>query len=264
MATTTAHRRLRRIASVLGAALLAPALIAGAAQTASAAEPKSTYGGNVRYEWEIPDAPKSGMTSLSMPITIHKDSAHVKSSYVSTEYSFTGQDNVGYMGLQPRADSAQGSARMLAVFSSFVPGTTSTDENCRDGADGGAGLSCSFEFDAVPGRTYEVEVKKTGKDTWTGTAVDTVKGERIHIGTYTLPAGSGKLENSQTGFVENFSNPSKTCEGVQRIDVTIGRPHTGNIQGRADAPSEYGNCVDQANYSSSVKGGQVRITRGWL
>ncbi|MFC0672732.1 DUF3472 domain-containing protein [Brachybacterium hainanense] len=263
MATTTARRRLRTITTALGAALLAPALITGPAQAAGTQE-EQPFGGNVSYAWEIPGAPASGMTSLTMPMTIHEDSARIDGTYVAAQYNFTGQEHVGYMGLQPREDTPDGTPRLHGVFSSFIPGTTSTDPNCSDGADGGAGVSCANDFDAVPGRTYEVEVRRSGKDTWTGTVVDPVQGKRFHIGTYTLPAGSGKLVNKQVGFVENYWNHSRTCEGIQRIDTTVGRPRTGGLQGRADSPREYGECVDQAGYSAAVVDGTVHITRGWL
>ncbi|MBK0331330.1 hypothetical protein I8D64_07935 [Brachybacterium sp. MASK1Z-5] len=261
----TTRRLLRSMTPALGAALLVPALLAAPASASPPAQAETQpFGGNVRYAWEIPDAPASGMTSLTMPMTIHEDSDYIDGSYVAVQYAFTGQDQVGYMGLQPRPDSTTGKTRLHGVFSSFIPGTTSTDSNCTDGADGGAGVSCANDFTAVAGRTYDIEVKKAGKNTWTGTAIDTVKGKRFHIGTYTVPAGSGKLVNKQTGFVENYWNHSRTCEGIQRIDTTVGRPRTGNLQGRADSPEEYGDCLDQANYSATVKNGQLRISRGWL
>lgn len=260
MAPTTVLRRLPALAAALAGVLVAPLLAPAAA---GAAEESQPFGGNVSYSWEIPDAPASGMTSLTMPMRIHTDSDHVDGSYVATQYSFTGQDDIGYMGLQPRKDE-DGRARLHGVFSSFIAGTTSTSSTCTEGADGGEGVSCAVDFDAVYGRTYDLEVRRTAANTWSGSVIDSVTGKRHLIGEYTLPAGSGKLENSQAGFVENYWNYSGTCEGIQRIDATVGRPSTGRLTGRADAPKEYGACLDQANYSSSVHDGVVRISRGWL
>lgn len=253
----------RRLPSLLALGVAAVGMLAAPLLMPAAAHAEEQpFGGNVAYDWEIPNAPKSGMTRLVMPMTINPESAHIDGTYVATQFNFTGAEDVGYMGLQPRPDQ-DGQTRLHGVFSSFIPGTTSTDPQCTDGADGGAGVGCANDFDAVAGRTYDLEVKKSGADTWTGTAIDTVTGQRHHIGTYTLPQHSGKLKNSQVGFVENYWNHSRTCEGVQRIDTTIGRPRTNGHEGSASNPREYGDCLVEANYAATSTDGTVQITRGW-
>lgn len=259
MPATASTRRLPILAATLAAA---GALAAPVLQPTAAQAEEQPFGGNVSYAWEIPDAPPSGLNSLTVPMTIHEDSERIDGTYVATQFTFAGVEDVGYMGLQPRPDE-DGQPRLHGVFSSFVPGTTSEDPQCSDGADGGAGVSCANDFDAVVGRTYDLEVARSGADTWTGTAIDTVTGERHHIGTYTLPAKSGKLQNSQVGFVENYWNHSRTCEGIQRIDTTIGRPRSGGHVGSVSSPKEYGDCLGEANYAASEQDGTVRITRGW-
>lgn len=260
MTSTTTLRRLPALAGLV--ATIAGVIAVPLLMPAAAHAEEQPFGGNVSYDWEIPDAPTSGLNSLTMPMTIHKDSARIDGTYVATQFAFAHTEDVGYMGLQPRPDE-DGQTRLHGVFSSFIPGTTSKDPQCTDGADGGAGVSCANDFDAVAGRTYDLEVKKSGADTWTGTAIDTVTGTRHHIGTYTVPKHSGKLQNHQVGFVENYWNHSRTCEGVQRIDTTIGAPRSGGKTGTASDPQEYGDCLGAANYSASSEDGTVHITRGW-
>lgn len=255
--TATALRRLPLLLLAVAGALLAPFLLPA---TAHADQP---FGGNVGYSWDIPGAPSSGLRDLTVPMTIHEGSAREDGTYVSAQFAFTGISSGGYMGLQPRADE-NGHARLHGVFSSFIPGTTSTDSQCTDGADGGAGVSCANDVDAVAGRTYDLRIERTGANTWTGTMIDTLTGAEQHIGTFTLPAGSGNLTGSSTGFVENYWNYSGTCEGIQRIDTTIGRPTTSSgLVGSASAPHEYGECTGQANYAASAQNGTLRISRGW-
>lgn len=220
------------------------------------------FGGNVSFDWKINNTPAVGLTDISFHTTLNSATAHVAGNYAAHQYGFQNQGDVGYTGLQPRPDK-NGKQRMLAIFSSFIAGTTSTDTGfCSDGADGGAGVSCKAEFDAVYGHEYTLTVARSGTDTWTGTAKDLSTGITTHIGTYKLPAGSGNLKSSQVGFIENYDTPS--CATVPRIDVTIGQPTSSSgLVGTVGNPKEYGNCLGQANYQAGMVGNNLHITRGW-
>jgi cell division septation protein DedD len=198
-------------------------------------------------------------------MTVEPATLRASGTYFAEQYNFANAPQVGYTGLQPRPD-ANGHRRLHGVFSSFNAGTTSTDPNCHNGADNGAGVSCAAEFDAVYGHTYAVTVARTGTDTWTGTATDTVTGAGTHIGTYTLPAGSGNLTGSEVGFVEYYlSSPS--CARLPRIDVVFGAPTStdaGGLTGVSRAEHEYSDCIGQADYKATAVGNGVHVTRGWV
>ena len=218
-----------------------------------------TFGGNELLSWSVSSAPAAGLSSVTFPITVAPATARRAGTYFAMQYGFTGQSDVGYTGLQPRPDS-QGSGRLRGVFSSFIAGTTSTDPNCTPGADGGPGVSCGLEFNAVYGHTYNMVVRQTGTDTWSGTAVDTTTGQSTHIGSYKLPAGSGNLKPSQSGFVEYYDVPS--CTQQQKYDVTFGAPSSGSLSGKVAWVKEYGDCLGQGNTTVTTVGTGVRITRG--
>lgn len=248
---------LRRCALVGAAA----AMVMAVPQMASA----SVGGGNVAVSWSIPGTPASGLTNITFPFTVNPATAHQSGTYFAQQFGFTNAPDVGYTGLQPRADSG-GHERLHGVFSSFNAGTTTSDPNCSDGADGGAGVSCAVEFDGVYGHEYALKVVKSGSDTWTGTATDTVTGVSTHIGSYTLPAGSGNLQGSQGGFVEYYAGiPS--CAQMPRTDAVFGGPTTtdaGGLGGTSRADYEYSDCVGESGYQAADDGSGTHITRGFV
>ena len=250
------HRHLRIAATALAAA----GLLAVAPQQADA----SVGGGNVSIGWSIPNVPSSGLTNITFPLTVNPATAHQDGIYFAQQFSF--QHNVaGYTGLQPRADSG-GHERLHGVFSVFGDGTTTSDANCHAGADGGSGVSCAVEFDGVYGHQYALTVTRTGTDTWSGTARDTVTGTSVHIGTYSVPAGSGNLQGSQGGFVEYYLGiPS--CATMPRSDALFGGPTStdaGGLSGTSTANYEYSDCVGQSNYQAQQVGSGTHVTRGFV
>ena len=249
-----------RTVRMCAAALGATGLLVTASQHADA----SVGGGNVSIGWSIPNVPSSGLTNITFPITVNPATAHQDGIYFAQQYDF--QHNVGgYTGLQPRANSG-GSERLHGVFSVFGDGATTSDPNCHSGADSGSGVSCAVDFNGVYGHQYNLLVARTGTDTWTGTAKDTVTGVSTHIGTYTVPSGSGNLQGSQGGFVEYYLGvPS--CATMPRSDVVFGGPTTtdaGGLTGTSTANYEYSDCVGQSNYQATQVGNGTHVTRGWV
>lgn len=208
--------------------------------------------------WSIPNVPSAGLTDITFPINI-ANAPHTSGYYFAQQFNFAGQSNVGYTGLQPRPDS--GSSPIIhGVFSSFIPGTTSTDPNCSDGADGGSGVSCAFEFSGSYSNTYHMVITNTGGTTWTGTAVDSITGTQNHIGTYTLPSGSGGIQSSQVGFVEYYpwnSNPALTCADIPATDGTFYAPTTQSSSSGAVTGTLSGSVDNCQSYitQKSVSGG---------
>lgn len=222
-------------------------------------------GGNVSVSWEISGAPDSGLTNITFPLTVNPATAHKSGIYFAQQFGFTHAEDVGYTGLQPRENNGE-TERLSARFSSFIAGTTTSDPLCHEGADGGPGVTCAVDFDAEYGHRYDIRVERTGGDTWTGTARDTVSGKETHLGTWTLPAGSGELRGSQGGFVEYYAGiPS--CAEMPRSDVVFGGPTStdgGGLSGTSRANHEYSDCVGESNYQAEDDGTGTHITRGFV
>ena len=190
---------------------------------------------------------------------------HVSGFYFAQQFNFGGQSDVGYTGLQPREDSGSKSI-IHAVFSSFITGTTSSDSNCSDGADGDAGVSCAVDVDTSYADRYLLKIKNSHGTTWTGTLVDAVSETETHIGTYTLPAGSGGIQGSQDGFVEYYlwNSASHSCDALPKTEVTFGIPTpSGGESGNIGKPYEYGDCVGKTGFETYQTGGGYDVIVGF-
>ncbi|KAJ7020046.1 hypothetical protein C8F04DRAFT_311479 [Mycena alexandri] len=191
---------------------------------------------------------------------------HISGDYFAQQFTFL-NSGLGYTGLQPRPD-VNGATVLHGVFSSFVAGTQTTDPNCYLGADGGPGVSCSFQWIGVYNRTYNLEVKTNGSSLWVGTAIDTVTGTRTHIGSYTLPASAGGIQNNQLGFVEwypwNGGKPPNHCANLPYQKTIFGNPTTtraGSV-GTQGASFEYGDCVGLVAFQAQPVAGGVQNNCG--
>ncbi|MCQ4205947.1 hypothetical protein [Streptomyces longispororuber] len=234
-------------------------LLALAPQAASA----SVGGGNVSIGWSIAGVPSGGMSNITFPITVNPATAHQSGIYFAQQFDFA--NAFGYTGLQPRENSG-GHERLSARFSTFTDGATTTDPLCHAGADGGPGVTCAVDFDAVYGHRYDIKVEQSGTDTWKGTARDSVTGTSVHLGSWRLPSGSGKLQGSQGGFVEYYAGiPS--CAQMPRSDAVFGGPTStdaGGLSGTSRANYEYSDCVGTSNYQAENAGTGTHVTRGFV
>ncbi|GFF44427.1 hypothetical protein IFM46972_07541 [Aspergillus udagawae] len=221
----------------------------------------------VGLSWSVSNTPSSGLKDITFPISM-TDAPHKTGFYFAQQFAFNGLSDVGYTGLQPRPD-ASGSSIVHAVFSSFVAGTTSTDQNCSDGADGGAGVSCSVEIPAPYAPLYDLVVKNTGGTTWKATLVDTATGKSTHVGSYKLPSGAGGIKSDQEGFVEYYpwnGMASHSCSSLPYTNVTFGTPRTstpGAGSGQLNKPYEYGDCVGTANFDVRKTDQGYQVTVGF-
>ncbi|KAE8412285.1 hypothetical protein BDV36DRAFT_288008 [Aspergillus pseudocaelatus] len=205
----------------------------------------------VGLDWSATNIPSTGLRDITFPISI-ANAPREEGFYFAQQFSFNGVSDVGYTGLQPRPD-ANGASIIHAVFSSFVPGSTSTDENCSDGADGGAGVSCAVEIPASYAPMYHLVIKNTEGTTWTGTLVDTVNNNETHIGEYTLPSGTGGIKESQVGFVEYYpwnAVPEHTCDSLPYTNATFLNPTSSEsgVTATVGRPYEYGDCENHAGF----------------
>ncbi|KAJ7753482.1 hypothetical protein B0H16DRAFT_1834534 [Mycena metata] len=210
----------------------------------------------VGSSWTVTNVPSTGLTDITFPLTI-VEADHISGYYFAQQFGFVNSADVGYTGLQPRPNQ-NGKPVLHGVFSSFVGGSTTMDSNCAAGADGGPGVSCNVEWNGVYGRTYDLEVKRNGSSVWVGTAIDSVTRARIHIGSYTLPAGVGGIQSSQAGFVEwypwNGGEPPNHCARLPYQKTLFGHPYTTRLgsvgtQTRSLA-YEYGDCVGQVAFKT--------------
>lgn len=226
---------------------------------------------NVGLSWSFANVSSSGLKDITFPMAM-PHAKHENGLYFAQQFGLVGVDDVGYTGLQPRSDTSNGTSIVHAAFSSFVPGTTTTDtENCSDGADGGPGVSCAVDVPAPYLHPYSLVVKNTHGTTWTGTLVDAVLGNGTHIGEYTLPAGTGGIQASQIGFVEYFLfNAEKQwgCSKMPRADVTFWPPRTNTSRlsvGELGKPYSYGDCDEEGNFRTTQVGGKgYRVTVGFV
>ncbi|KAF9885564.1 hypothetical protein FE257_012770 [Aspergillus nanangensis] len=204
----------------------------------------------VGLEWKVSNVPSTGLTDITFPMSI-ANAPHKTGFYFAQQFAFEGVSDIGYTGLQPRPDE-NGASIVHAVFSSFIAGSTSSDENCSDGADGGAGVSCAVEFPASYAPLYHLVVENTAGTTWTGTLVDTVTKNATHIGTYTLPDGTGGIKDYQLGFVEYYpwNSGSHTCDELPYTNSSFGAP-TSTVEGTEGSlgkPYEYGDCDGKVDF----------------
>jgi hypothetical protein len=221
--------------------------------------------GLVGISWSVKNVPTSGLTDITFPFSI-ANSPHKTGYYFAQQFNFNGQSDIGYTGLQPRPDSG-GRPVIHAVFSSFIAGTTTTDSNCQSSADGGPGVSCSTEFSAPYADAYQLVVQNTGGTTWSGTVVDTTTGNRVHIGSWTLPSGTQAIKGSQVGFVEYYpwNSGIHTCSTLPFTSMTFGVPTT-TMKGATGSLSnayEYGDCVGKVAYKSQRTPQGVEVSVGF-
>lgn len=209
--------------------------------------------GMVGWSWEMDNAPETGLKDIVFPMAI-SGSPNEKRYYYAHQFQFKGVDDVGYAGLQPQENQTDGTA-IRGVFSSFIEGTTSDDENCSDGADGGAGVSCGVVFTGDYDHTYHLAVRNTGGTTWSGTLIDVDTGKETHIGEYTIPSGTRGITNGDKnlGFIEDYVGVTE-CTSVKQGAVQLGDPFTEtmpDVSGQIAEPYEYGPCPEKASFKSN-------------
>jgi len=218
--------------------------------------------GLVGISWNITNVPHNGLTDITFPISIAK-APHGTGYFFAQQFNFIGQQDVGYTGLQPRPNS-RGKPIIHAVFSSFIEGSTPSDTNCSDGAEGGPGVTCSVEFSAPYSNSFKLVIRNIEGTTWTGTVVDPA-GERVHIGTYTLPGGTQGIAKNQAGFIEYspWNSGSHTCGSLPYTSVVFGAP-TASTKGigALSSASEDGDCVGKVAYKSHRMARGLRLVLG--
>lgn len=219
---------------------------------------------NVGVPWSFSGAPSAGLDDVSFPINM-QNAAHQSGYYFAQQFGFVASGGA-YTGLQPRPDKA-GSSIVHAAFSSFHNGTTTSHPNCRNGADGGPGVSCSVNIASPYNVTYNLVVDNQSGTTWRGRIVNAVSGDETVIGVWTLPAGAGKIKPSNGGFIEYFldNRPGgANCPKQPKTEVVFGFPTstTPGVKGTIGKPSDYGECKGVFDFAPKQVGNSWDITYG--
>ncbi|KAJ7164320.1 hypothetical protein C8R46DRAFT_1278488 [Mycena filopes] len=219
--------------------------------------------------WSMSNVPATGLQNICFPLTIVQ-ADHISGYFFAQQFGFV-NSSTGYTGLQPRPNDADGRPVLHGVFSSFVPGTTTNDPNCKAGVDGSPdGVSCAFDFPGVYNRTYNLVVILEGAGTWSGQVTDTVTLVRIHIGRWTLPATAGGIRYYQVGFVEWYpwnvgTPPQNKCAKLPYQKTIFGIPSTTNpgSVGTENLAYHSGDCVGAANFHTGKVASGIEVDSGW-
>lgn len=214
------------------------------------------------FHWSFESPPTDGAAKITFPITV-VSAAHNQQWYFADQYGFT-NGAMGYCGVQPQEDK-DGQSQMRAVFSSFTEGTTTDDENCSDGADGGPGVSCGFVFDHDYSQTLDIVVENVGADKWSGTAINAETGEETHIGSWTLPTDSGNIDlNGHAGFVERYLHNEQPCSEIPHIEVHFANPVAENAGSSSiGSMKEYDFCKGEKNWAATEADDGWTISMGF-
>ncbi|KID94396.1 hypothetical protein MAJ_09636, partial [Metarhizium majus ARSEF 297] len=210
--------------------------------------------------WNISYVPPEGLRDISFPINLSR-APHVAGYHFAQRVKFYGQTSVAYAGLQPRQDMSSGATVLRGVFTSFINGTTTTDPNCSEGVDDGPGVSCARDFSGYHADTWDLIMTNTAGTTWDGKAVNYQNGTAFHIGTWTLPEGTGGIQGSQVGFMDYFpwnTNLSMTCADLPPTECTFSQPTTGSSWNGYAVGSITGSverCENNVDHGPSLHGG---------
>ncbi|MEU8566826.1 hypothetical protein AB0C51_00425 [Streptomyces pathocidini] len=195
----------------------------------------------------IPGAPADGLDNISYHLTINQEPT-INMFFAQAFYFKNGQ--VGYMGMQPRPDGND-----LALFSIFGAGASTTDPNCRAGADGGDGVSCAIVYPHQTGRQYRLKVQNIGDSKWEGIVRDSVTGASTRIGSWTVSSSAGKLKPNGTMFMEAWQQVAD-CNAVPKASAYFSNPqgNGSSLRGSFTSAVLLGPCKDKAGYTIGSTG----------
>jgi hypothetical protein len=183
--------------------------------------------------------PSDGVGNVTFPMKLHHWGDE-KDWYIAQQFRMGGC-SVGYTGIQPFGEGMQ------VIFSSFQKDTQVLNkEHCSDGADGGAGVSCSIRLPKNSvGSWYYLNVKEDNH-VWTGVITDSKTGESTQIGKWQVPEKCKKVTSSESGFLEEFgsSNTKVSCDKKPLLEFDVMAPLAYDAKGTL-LPSTIGKAYDK-------------------
>ena len=208
-----------------------------------------TPGGITESTWTITNPPANGVSEISFPIRVN-DAPAAKGYFFAQQFRIMNA-NRGYIGIQPLA----GSSSAQLIFSVFGSGTTPVDTaNCKGGADGGPGVSCSTRIsNFVHGTLYLFNVKqdKNDKSIWHGSMSDGTN--ETHIGSWKIAGSTKGINKIELGFTESFAS-YESCAKLPKVSVDYHQPRITGYKTIITGPMEYGKCKGLANYAGYSTG----------
>ncbi|EDT37629.1 hypothetical protein [Burkholderia ambifaria] len=140
-----------------------------------------------------------------------------------------------YSGIQPHSD---GTASF--PFSYFGEHGIPKTANCRDGADGKGGVTCSLtEIPYKPGEKFSIEIRRTSHDSVTQTYAATLvaNGKSYSMGAWEIPISVGTLETRGVGVIEKYVySATSSCADLPLVHVIY---QNFSVNGRAASPHPY-------------------------
>lgn len=169
--------------------------------------------------------PRDGFDRMTWDITPEVVPTQVNASYYwANQLSSQHGGHAIYTGIQPRTRSTN-----VVIFSAFGTGTAPLSANCRGGADGGSGTSCSIAYPWKTGHAYRLQVTVTqanrsdGRSTVDGFITDVATGATTPTGSIAVPADWGGLSSSAYLFDEYFPFNAASKDPMQRPCVPYAR-----------------------------------------
>lgn len=165
--------------------------------------------------------------------------APVNEFYFAYQFGFTDGGAIGYTGIQPTVNAADGSRQFLVLFSSFRDDSEPQYESCSGGADGSSsGVTCRKYIPGELGDTFRFKVIKDN-NLMTGIVVNERNQREDVIGKWTVSDDAGSLAHSEISWIENYKmndpNFQLTCdaEGWPYYEVKFLPPtaNNGTLQG---------------------------------
>lgn len=199
---------------------------------------------NISYGLESANA-TGGYDKVTFPITVNEAPFTGRNYYYALQADFIKDIDPAkggspiYIGLQPREEG-----KNLVIFSTFGTGTTALSSNCKPGADGGSGTSCSIQYDWKLDTPYVLTMQKEYKDStanldvWSGHIQNKKTLETLEIGRFSVPKERLGLNQSMYHFNEYFlfnypkyKNPEdRPC--IQYSKITVYAP-TGYVKNKS-------------------------------
>ena len=197
--------------------------------------------------WSVPN---NNLTHITLPINI-ANAPHEYTYAFAQGFVLKGQPDADiYTALLPQPDAGPGISVIRAVFEVYLDaaGSTTVDDNCTPHD---RGVTCAVNFDGTYDNTYNLEVRNTEGTTWNGMAIDTVTRRRIHIGSFTLPVGTGTTLTSGRGMLvfegQGGGPPWPHCDEFPHSSVVFGVPATDAGVGSLRDPEEE-TCKGEDNF----------------
>ncbi|VVE24435.1 hypothetical protein PCA20602_03318 [Pandoraea capi] len=195
-----------------------------------------------------------GYHDMEFTITVTKEPGYNGRTYWAHQWSFTGTQDSGYVGLQ----SVSGYDKILNFSIWNATGwRDSTGANCGYFSHEGNGVQCWINYAWKEGVTYKVRVAKDGADGWRATIIDTQTNAQVAVATIVVPTSYGGL-SQLVEWVENFSqgqNELPSCAAVPTAIAVYGVPtaNGGTVRPSSTRTNTYGNCMSVAKSFCSTE-----------